>query len=60
MNHQAEQKCVNLFNTIKSRYVECSNHPATDASCQSFKISLCSAYPKFAPCLNGSSGFKVC
>ncbi|CAF3334446.1 unnamed protein product [Rotaria socialis] len=56
VTHQSEQKCRNLLNALKIRYDECSKRPSTDASCQSFKVSLCSAFPKFSPCLNGSSG----
>ncbi|CAF4266421.1 unnamed protein product, partial [Rotaria magnacalcarata] len=56
VTHQSEQKCRNLLGALKARYDECSKRPKTDASCQSFKVSLCSAFPNFSPCLNGSSG----
>ncbi len=59
VTHQAEQKCRNLLDAIKVRYTECSKRPATDISCQNFKVALCSAFPKFSPCLQGGSGFKV-
>lgn len=56
--HQTEQKCRNLLNALKIRYDDCSRKPATDVSCQSFKRSLCAAFPKFSPCLNGGVGVK--
>lgn len=52
---QGEEKCRLLLNAIKLRYVECSKAPRTDAECQNFKVSLCKAFPKFSPCLNGSA-----
>ncbi|CAF2962193.1 unnamed protein product [Rotaria sp. Silwood2] len=58
VTRQAELKCRNLLNALKIRYDECSKRPKTDYSCQSFKGSLCSAFPKFSPCLNGSGGLK--
>ncbi|CAF4923984.1 unnamed protein product [Rotaria sp. Silwood1] len=56
VTHQAELKCRNLLNALKIRYDECSKRPKTDLSCQSFKASLCSAFPQFSPCLNGGGG----
>ncbi|CAF1135050.1 unnamed protein product [Adineta ricciae] len=58
VTHQSEDKCRNLLSALKVRYEECSKRPKTDASCQSFKISLCAAFPKFSPCLNGNGGLK--
>ncbi|UJR30295.1 hypothetical protein I4U23_017833 [Adineta vaga] len=58
VTHQNEDKCRNLLSAIKVRYEECAKRPKTDASCQSFKVALCAAFPKFSPCLNGSGGMK--
>jgi hypothetical protein len=44
---------------LKVRYSECASRPKTDVSCQNFKVSLCAAFPKFSPCLNGSAIRKV-
>ena len=59
VTHQTEQKCRNLMSAIRTRYDACSRLPKTDPGCQSFKVSLCAAFPNFSPCLNGGAGFKV-
>lgn len=57
--HQSEQKCKDLLTAIKIRYDDCSKRPTTDYSCQTFKITLCSAFPNFSPCLNSGVAVRV-